>query len=64
MEYKQDDGTKLYGFSQQSLDRNTRWIKAFTILGYLFFILICYLVYLAIRFHIPTNLARIVGGCE
>lgn len=45
MQYQQKNGTKLYGFSQISLDRNTRWLKTLVIVLFLFLVLLAYVIW-------------------
>ena len=74
MEYKDDDGNILYGFSQISLDKNTEQIKAqtkilkdyyylasYVLSGILVFI--CFVLYWLMKNDVMTNWVKILGGC-
>jgi len=62
LQYVEEDGTKLYGYSQINLDKLTRvgYILS-TMFGILLMIML-YLLWWGHRYHVFTRLIRVLGG--
>ena len=65
MEYKDNDGKVLYGYSQIDLENNTKAIEkqskiilSLAVLGWSFFLLFCFILYKVMRYHILTNIVN------
>lgn len=58
--YKDEDGTKLYGYSQRDMDKTVKWVKYGVILGYLMFAFILFLFWYIIANNVVNN---IVARC-
>ena len=63
MEYKDDNGKVLYGYSQIDLNNNTKAIEHQSkiirwgvILGWAFFVVFIFILYQIMRYHILTNI--------
>jgi hypothetical protein len=65
--YKDEEGNKLYGFSQRSLDKNTMWIKlAVIVFGSLLALIISIGVWGILQFskyHFLSLLIEAIGRC-
>lgn len=60
MEYKDENGNIMYGYSQQSLDKNTFWTKCLVIV---FLLLLLYIVWIT-HYVISNNVVNnIVSRC-
>ena len=74
MEYKDENGNKLYGYSQIDLEKHTKALEDQTksirlvvkILGpavYISLAIAIYVLYILIDTHAITNWAKFIGGC-
>lgn len=65
--YEDEEGNKLYGFSQQSLDENTKWTKflvwAVGFMGIWLFMFFLYIIWLTVYIIKNNVINNIVGAC-
>lgn len=58
--YKDEQGQKLYGFSQLSLDKNTLWLKLLVLVIFCLLLYILWLTYYVISNNVINN---VVARC-
>ena len=66
LSYVDNDGNKLYGYSQKSLDNNTLWIRVmvfiFGLLGLMFFGYLLWITHYIIKHNVINNfIANCIG---
>lgn len=59
--YTDENGNKLFGYSQTSLDNNTKWIKRLVILGYVGFVYLLFMTGYIIWNNVLNNVVARCG---